>query len=370
MRRAEGYQALRAGGAWRLSLRAAVCALGLLPGIAIAQAPETSLFPVPRGGQMAVAQQSAPVPRPATPATAPQAISTTAPQAAAETASIPDLRPQPRPEGAFSTGQGSVAFLPAQEADPSEAESSEIVGTQQIIRRSGLLGLNREVSEVPVFAGETRLAVIVSPRPQLRPDDLQARAQAARAAPTRALPARVTPQGRAGQLCGRPGLVGERLEPIPGRIAGCGIAEPVRLRAVDGITLSRPATINCDTAIALQEWVSGSVVPVIGRTGGGLASLQVAASYSCRTRNNQPGARLSEHSTGNAIDISGFGLANGQEITLISVWRDPDQGPILQRLHRAACGPFGTVLGPDSDRFHQDHFHFDVAAYRSGPYCR
>ncbi|MEL6531562.1 MAG: hypothetical protein AAFQ06_00850, partial [Pseudomonadota bacterium] len=270
MRRAEGYQALRAGGAWRLLLRAAVCALGLLPGIAIAQAPETSLFPVPRGGQMAVAQQSAPVPRPATPATAPQAISTTAPQAAAETASIPDLRPQPRPEVAFSTGQGSVAFLPAQEADPNEAETSEIVGTQQIIRRSGLLGLNREVSEVPVFAGETRLAVIVSPRPQLRPDDLQARAQAARAATTRAIPASVTQPGRAGQLCGRPGLVGERLEPIPGRIAGCGIAEPVRLRAVDGITLSRPATINCDTAIALQEWVSGSVVPVIGRTGGGL----------------------------------------------------------------------------------------------------
>ncbi|MEM9755898.1 MAG: extensin family protein, partial [Pseudomonadota bacterium] len=25
---------------------------------------------------------------------------------------------------------------------------------------------------------------------------------------------------------------------------------------------------------------------------------------------------------------------------------------------------------PESDRFHQDHFHFDVADYRSGPYCR
>jgi hypothetical protein len=39
-------------------------------------------------------------------------------------------------------------------------------------------------------------------------------------------------------------------------------------------------------------------------------------------------------------------------------------------MHKAACGPFGTVLGPNSNRFHQDHFHFDTARYRSGSYCR
>ena len=32
--------------------------------------------------------------------------------------------------------------------------------------------------------------------------------------------------------------------------------------------------------------------------------------------------------------------------------------------------PFGTVLGPNSDRFHRDHFHFDMASYSSGAYCR
>jgi len=30
----------------------------------------------------------------------------------------------------------------------------------------------------------------------------------------------------------------------------------------------------------------------------------------------------------------------------------------------------GTVLGPEANRFHRDHFHFDTAEYRSGPYCR
>ncbi len=154
------------------------------------------------------------------------------------------------------------------------------------------------------------------------------------------------------------------------RGSACGIAEPVRLRAVDGITLSTPATINCNTARALQTWVQRSVVPSVGRTGGGVSSLRVVASYACRTRNNQPGARVSEHGRGNAIDIAGIGLANGTELTVLTGWRDRRQGQILRAMHSGACGPFGTVLGPNADRFHQDHFHFDVAAHRSGSYCR
>ncbi|MDX5403468.1 MAG: extensin family protein, partial [Rhodobacterales bacterium] len=25
---------------------------------------------------------------------------------------------------------------------------------------------------------------------------------------------------------------------------------------------------------------------------------------------------------------------------------------------------------PESDRFHRDHFHFDTARHRNGPFCR
>jgi hypothetical protein len=64
---------------------------------------------------------------------------------------------------------------------------------------------------------------------------------------------------------------------------------------VDGIPLTTPATINCDTARALQTWVREGLVPAVGRTGGGVANLRVVASYACRTRNSQSGARLSEH---------------------------------------------------------------------------
>jgi hypothetical protein len=39
-------------------------------------------------------------------------------------------------------------------------------------------------------------------------------------------------------------------------------------------------------------------------------------------------------------------------------------------MHKSACGPFGTVLGPDADKYHKDHFHFDVAKHGNGAYCR
>ena len=57
-------------------------------------------------------------------------------------------------------------------------------------------------------------------------------------------------------------------------------------------------------------------------------------------------------------------------MTLLTDWNSADDGAQLRQMWRAACGPFGTVLGPEANRFHRDHFHFDTARYRSGSYCR
>ncbi|MFW2543188.1 extensin family protein [Primorskyibacter sp. 2E107] len=150
----------------------------------------------------------------------------------------------------------------------------------------------------------------------------------------------------------------------------CGVQDAVRLRAVGDIALSQPATINCKTAQTLRAWVEGGAKPSVGKRGGGLSSLKVAAHYACRTRNSQRGAKVSEHGKGNAIDISAVRLRDGTEISVLEHWGRGKNGKILKNMHKAACGPFGTVLGPNSDRFHQDHFHFDTAEHRSGSYCR
>ena len=172
-----------------------------------------------------------------------------------------------------------------------------------------------------------------------------------------------------GGLCGDPMLVGEPVGAVEGNGA-CGVGKAVRLRAVGNVALSQPATIRCETAKALKKWIETGAKPAVGKRGGGVSELKVAASYACRTRNSQRGAKLSEHAKGNAIDISAVRLADGSELSVLHHWNDRKNGKILKKMHAKACGTFGTVLGPKSDRFHQDHFHFDVAAYRSGSYCR
>lgn len=172
-----------------------------------------------------------------------------------------------------------------------------------------------------------------------------------------------------GAICGDRGIRGQSIPPIKGRISGCGVANPVRVYEVDGVRLSTPADVNCDTARALKRWVADSVRPAVGRTGGGVKSLRVAGHYVCRTRNHRPGAKLSEHAKGNAIDISAITLVDGTTMTVARDWRGRFS-KVMRRVHKEACGPFGTVLGPNADRYHQDHFHFDVARHRGGPYCR
>jgi hypothetical protein len=41
----------------------------------------------------------------------------------------------------------------------------------------------------------------------------------------------------------------------------------------------------------------------------------------------------------------------------------------LRRLHKGACGTFGTVLGPDANEAHRNHFHFDLAARKRSAFC-
>ncbi len=256
-----------------------------------------------------------------------------------------------------------------------------------IARAALALALALALAAAPALAE----APSVSLRPEARPAITRPAAPAqAQAAPRTAPQPPVRPQGfgaalrgifgggdgrsgtvrYANAVCGMGDVAGTPLQRIPGRIPGCGIESPVRVSAVAGIALDRPAVMDCPTAAALRAWVKSGAIPAFEGRGGGLASLKVAAGYACRTRNNRPGGRISEHGRGRAIDISAFRLRDGREVTVLQGWRAlPTRAP-LRAAWSAACGPFGTVLGPDADRYHQDHLHLDTARYRSGSYCR
>jgi hypothetical protein len=83
--------------------------------------------------------------------------------------------------------------------------------------------------------------------------------------------------------------------------------------------------------------------------------------------NGQPGAAISEHAIGNALDISTFRFADGREVRVKDGWKGrPEEQGFLRTVHAAACDRFSTVLAPGADAFHYDHIHVDLARRQSG----
>ena len=178
--------------------------------------------------------------------------------------------------------------------------------------------------------------------------------------------------GPVGPVCGDPRLIGSEIPSLSGGDPRCGVAEPVSLVSVAGVALSGPAEVNCETARAFADWMARGARPAALKfTGSPLVAVRPVASYVCRSRNRQSGAPLSEHAKGNAIDVAEFVLADGRRLDVLTGWNGGGRGQsFVREAWRSACGPFGTVLGPASDRFHRDHFHFDIARHRNGNYCR
>lgn len=219
--------------------------------------------------------------------------------------------------------------------------------------------------EISVPSVVARPVATSAVRPQPRPQNLETTARN----PAKGLLGKVfsAPKSVKGSVCGDPAIKGEVIARIRGKLNGCGIDKPVRVTSVDGVRLSTPAMIDCTTARALKTWVAKGVKPAFGSQK--VTGLRVAAHYACRSRNNVRGAKISEHGKGRAIDISGFVLASGVELTVLKDYSSKKGAPI-RKAHKAGCGPFGTTLGPGSDGHHRDHIHLDTARHRSGTYCK
>jgi hypothetical protein len=152
----------------------------------------------------------------------------------------------------------------------------------------------------------------------------------------------------------------------------CGLTRPFKVTALQGgaVTFNATATLDCPMVAELDEWLTDIVQPSAqARFGQKVIQINSMGSYACRGMNNQTGAQLSEHSFGNALDIGGFVLADGRQITLVQDWwRGEEQArAFLMDIHRGSCERFSTVLSPGSNAFHYNHIHVDLAMHgRSG----
>lgn len=147
----------------------------------------------------------------------------------------------------------------------------------------------------------------------------------------------------------------------------CGAQRPFEVSgALGGRVALRPmALLRCPMIPAIDHWMQTTVMPAAMRNfGQPVAEIKVASSYSCRPMNHVDGAKLSEHGHANALDVSAFQLADGRWVSVKQGWYgDPRERAFLRQLHQGSCNTFTTVLGPNYDAAHRDHFHLDLARH-------
>jgi hypothetical protein len=163
----------------------------------------------------------------------------------------------------------------------------------------------------------------------------------------------------------QPSAYMSRSSPIDGP-GTCGISYPFKVSALGGgaVALDKKATLGCPIIPRMDGWLNDTVQPAAQLYFGSHVVEMRSGSYACRGRNNQRGAKLSEHSFGNAVDVMAFRLADGRQITIKGGWKgSQSEQEFLREVFVGACRHFTTVLGPGSDMFHYDHFHLDLARH-------
>jgi hypothetical protein len=155
---------------------------------------------------------------------------------------------------------------------------------------------------------------------------------------------------------------------------GCRTIDTIKLLDF-GTPTTNLGAMTCPVASNFAAWAQFAVRPAAKQYfGSEIARIETFGTYSCRNVGGGQSGRLSEHGLANAVDVSAFVLANGRRISVLDGWNGrQDEREFLRRMHQSACKRFGTVLGPDYNAAHANHFHFDMAAGRRGgnwSYCR
>lgn len=156
------------------------------------------------------------------------------------------------------------------------------------------------------------------------------------------------------------------LAPLSEANGQCGYADAVRFRTGGSRRIGLAPSdlgMSCPVAAALTAWEWEVVQPAAQRHfGQKVAEIEHFGSYNCRRMYNREGASWSEHATADAVDIAAFRLADGTRITLVGDWDDRgSKARFLRDVRDGACGLFSTVLSPDYNAAHRDHFHLDQA---------
>jgi hypothetical protein len=160
---------------------------------------------------------------------------------------------------------------------------------------------------------------------------------------------------------------GVRFIPLPTRRSGqCGYDDAVRFTGGGALEIAYwPVDLgtSCAVSASLALWEWHVVQPAaLQHLGSKVVSIDHFGSYSCRRIYGRSEGAWSEHGAANAVDIAGFRLADGRQISVVGDWKNTGaKGRFLHAARDGACQLFATVLSPDYNAAHRDHFHVDQA---------
>lgn len=133
-----------------------------------------------------------------------------------------------------------------------------------------------------------------------------------------------------------------------------------------------PPATTCAVGAAFELWLRQGVQPAAqDLLGARVVRIEHLGAYSCRRMYGRDTGRWSEHATGNALDVAAFVLDDGRRISVAGNWAGTgSEAAFLRQARDEACEAFGTVLSPDYNAAHADHFHLDQASRAFGGVCR
>ncbi|WP_022683340.1 extensin family protein [Sphingobium bisphenolivorans] len=148
---------------------------------------------------------------------------------------------------------------------------------------------------------------------------------------------------------------------------GCNALGSVKLLDI-GVPTSNLGAMTCNLAANFAAWARYGVQPAARLIlGAEIERIETFGTYNCRPIAGS--GRLSEHAHSNAVDVSAFVLSDGRRISIEKDWNgDSRVQQFLKIVHASACKRFRTVLSPDYNAAHHDHFHFDMGG--KGGFCR
>lgn len=175
------------------------------------------------------------------------------------------------------------------------------------------------------------------------------------------------------QCAARLNAAAVQFQPLPDqdRGGGCTLIDTIKLMDF-GLPTTNLGPMTCPLAQNFAAWARYGVRPAARLyLGAEVVRIETYGTYACRNIIGNPNmaGKKSEHAHANAVDVAGFVLADGRRVTVQNDWTGSGpEAQFLRVVHDSACKRFSTVLSPDYNAAHYNHFHLDMGG--RGGFCR